>query len=44
MYCVVSFENMSTKADRRGWNDVRVNGLVSFFLFEAPISISVKQG
>ena len=44
MYCVVSFENMSTKGYRRGWNDVRVNGLVSFLLFVAPIYIYLKQG
>ena len=43
MYCVFSVENMSTKANRCGLNDVRVNGLVSLFLFKAPISIFVKQ-
>ena len=44
MYCVFLNENMSTNVDRRELMDVRANGLVSFFVFEAPISISVKQG
>ena len=43
MYCVFPFKKMSTKADRCGLNDVRVNGLVSFFLFEAPIFIFERQ-
>ena len=43
MYCVFSNENMSTKAGRRELTDVRANGLVSFFVFDAPIFIFVKQ-